>query len=312
MWFKNLQLFRLTKPLALSPEKLHEKLEDGVFRHCGSLEMSTFGWVPPLGRTGTQLVHATNGYLMVCAAKEEKILPGSVVRAMVNEKIAAIEEQQARKVRKKEKIAIREEVLHDLLPKALTKTNCMFAYTALRDGWIVVDAASRKRAEELVSLLRKSLGSLEAVPPRVNDDPVGVMTGWLADGHCGGNFVLGDESELRDPGKEGAIIRCKRQDLSADEIRRHLEAGKRVVKVALNWNERLGFVLTDDLGIKRLRFEDIVQEQAADTGAEDDAARFDADFTVMTLELKGLISDLNKAFGGQAKEAREDRRVVAA
>lgn len=311
MWFKNLQLFRLVQPFTLSSDELQEKLEETAFRHCGSLEMATMGWVPPLGRKSTQLVHAASGYLMLCACKEEKILPGSVVRAIADEKIAHIEEEQARPVRKKEKLAIREEVLHDLLPRALTRTNQIYAYIAPSDGWLVVNTSSRKRAEELVSLLRKSLGSLEAVAPRVNDDPVNAMTGWLADGCCTATIVLGDECELRDQGKEGAIVRCKRQDLGADEIRRHLEAGKRAVKLALSWNERISFVLADDLSVKRLRFEDLVQEQAADAGAEDEAAQFDADFTVMALELKAFLAGLLDTFGGEVQEADKRRAVVA-
>ncbi len=304
MWFRNLQLFRLAQPFTLSAEELDERLQEGLFRRCGSLEMSTFGWVPPLGRKGTQLVHAANGYLMLCACKEDKILPASVVRALANERAAQIEEAQARPVRRKERMALREEVLHDLLPRALTRTARMFAYIAPRDGWLVVDSPNRKRAEELVSLLRKSLGNLEAAPPRVQDDPAGVLTGWLVAGDCGGRFTLGDECELRARDKEGAVVRCRRQDLTAEEIRGHLKAGKRVAKLALGWNERVEFVLSEDLGIKRLRFQDIVQEQTADVAADDEIARFDADFAVMTLELKPFLADLLAAFGGEAVEAR--------
>jgi recombination associated protein RdgC len=299
MWFKNVHFFRLVQPFSLSAEELEERLARAAFRPCGSLEVYTTGWVPPLGRGAAQLVHATGGYLLVTAGREEKILPGSVVREVVDEKVAEIEEQQMRSVRRKERESIREEVLQTLLPRAFTRSSRISAYIAPREGWLVVDAATRKRAEELASLLRKTLGSLELADVRTAREPIQVMTGWLAEGCGAEGFVVEDECELRDPSKEGGIVRCKRQDLSAEEVRGHLEAGKRVTRLALTWNERLSFLLGDDLSIKRLRFEDVVREQAADTSAEGEAERLDADFAILTLELAAFFPHLIEAMGGE-------------
>jgi recombination associated protein RdgC len=304
MWFKNLHLFRLAAPFEHSAEELEEQLARARFRPCGSLELATLGWVPPLGRRGSQLVHATAGHLMICACREEKVLPASVVREVVEEKVAEIEDQQMRAVRRKEREGIRDEVLQDLLPRAFTRSSLTCAWIAPQQGWLVVDAANRKRAEDLASLLRKSLGSLEAVAPKVARDPIATMTAWLVQGRCAPGFELEDECELRDPAGEGGIVRCRRQDLAADEIRGHLAAGKQAVKLALAWNERLSFVLGEDLGVRRLRFEDLVREQA-DSGAEDEAARFDADFAVMALELAAFLPALMEAFGGLATVSSE-------
>ena len=111
-------------------------------------------------------------------------------------------------------------------------------------------------------------------------------------------FELGDECELREPVEGGSVIRCRKQDLLADEIEAHLEAGKLVTKLAVSWDERLSCILADDVSIKRLRFLDLVMEEAGEVSADDDVARFDADFALMTLELSRFIPAWLEVFGG--------------
>lgn len=299
MWFNNLQLFRLTQPLNLSNEELEKKLAAHAFQPCGSLQPSSYGWVPPLGRNGQTLTHCANGAIMLCARKEEKILPASVIKEIVNEKAAAIEEEQGRAVRRKERQEMHDEVIFELLPKAFSRSNHTFAYLSPKENLIVVNAASAKKAEELISELRKALGSLPAVPPAITQAPASVMTEWLTGKACPTDVVIQDECELREPSEEGGIIRCKRQDLTSDEIQAHLSAGKHVVKLAIEWHEQLSCVIADDLSIKRLRFSDEILEQSDNIGAEDAAMAFDNDFTVMTLELSRFIPRLLELFGGE-------------
>lgn len=306
MWFRNLQLYRITRPLDLNAETLETKLQENAFRPCGPIEISTAGWSSPLGRGHEALVHATNGYLMICARKEEKILPSQVVNEQVAEKVAEIEDQQMRKVRRKEKEEIKNNVLTELMPRAFTRSQRTYAYLDLKEGWLIVDAASGKRAEELSVLLRKALGSLPIVQPRSLETPATVMTRWVAEGDVPGDYTLDDECELRAPGDEGGIVRARRQDLSSPEIFNHIEAGKEVVKLALTWDERMSFVLDDEFAIKRLRFLDIVQEQAEEIDAEDPAAQFDADFAIMSMEINKLLPRLFEVFGGENKEAIND------
>lgn len=303
MWFRNLQLYRLNAPFDLSAERLDEQLQTGAFRPCTSLEISSMGWDRPLGRHGRALTHAANGCIMVCARNEEKVLPQAVVREIVDERIEEIETEQMRRVPRKERMALRDEVLQDLLPKAFTRSSRIFAYIAPREGWLVVDASSVRKAEELLTLLRKGLGSLPATPLTVNTAPAAVMTGWLQGQGLPGDFVLGDECELRDPAQDGGIVRCRRQDLGGEEIRTHLQAGKQVARLAVAWNERLACILGEDLAVRRLRFLDVVQEEARQTEAGDAQARFDADFALMTLELSRFIPRLVEVFGGEQSRA---------
>ncbi|MDK2127182.1 recombination-associated protein RdgC, partial [Parachitinimonas caeni] len=121
--------------------------------------------------------------------------------------------------------------------------------------------------------------------------PVTVMTNWLENGADEG-FTLDADCELKAPGDEGAVIRCRRQDLNAEEIRNHLAAGKLVTQLALSWADRVSFVLTDKLQIKRLAMLDLLQDQLKDTDAGSADLLFDATLTLLVGELRGLMTDL--------------------
>ena len=304
MWFRNARIFRFTKPFDISAEALEEKLQADAFKPCGPQETTRQGWVPPLGKHGDQLVHSANGYHLIALRKEEKILPGPVVKEAVEERAEAIEVEQGRKVRKKEKEEIKEQVMLEMLPQAFSRNRRCFAYLAPQDGVLVVDAGSAKQAEDLASTLRKSLGSLPVRPPAVEQAPAFTFTGWLNESiDHPATIVLGSECELKDPSEDGGVVRCKGLDLKADEIRNHLETGMQVTKLALTWDNNVSFVLDEELGIRRLKFGETLQDQLDDVDADDALAKFDAAFTIMTLELSRLIPGLLEALGGEDRSA---------
>lgn len=301
MWFKNLSIFRLTENFTLSPAELEQKLEPLIFRPCGHHEEFTFGWTSPLGKTSAQLVHSANGFMMMCGKKEEKVLPAAVVNELVQEKILETEDQQGRKLSKKERAAIKDELIFELLPKAFTFSRKIYAYIDPKGGWLIVDAASAKSAEDLLSLLRKCLGSLPAMPLNTIEKPAAIMTQWLLTNQTPDDITIEDECELRSPEEEGGIIRCKRHDLSLPEIKNHLDTGKQVIKLAISWADRLAFIIDENLSIKRLRFLDLIQGQLADIETGNEAERFDADFSIMSMELANFLPRLLELFGGENK-----------
>jgi recombination associated protein RdgC len=301
MWFKNLTLFRFTEPFSLSAAELEEKLSEMRFRPCGAHDEFSFGWTSPLGASSEQLVYAVNGYMLLCGKREEKVLPACVVNDFLQEKISEIETQQMRKLSKKERSTMKDELIHALLPKAFSFSRNTFLYLDFQNGWLVVDSATAKKAEELLSYLRKSLGTLPAVPVNTRDKPVLTMTQWLIDNQAPADITIEEECELRAPEMDGAVVRCKKQDLSLPEVKNHLEMGKQVIKLALNWEERFSFVLDENLAVKRLRFLGLVQDQVGDgtTGGENE--QFDADFALMTLEFSHFLPRLLDLFGGEHK-----------
>ena len=302
MWFRNLQLYRLTQPFELSPEELHERLEARRSRPCGPLEPATLGWAPPLGREGTLLTHAVGRCIMVCARREERLLPASVVREEVGERVEQLETASGRKLGRREKSELKDNVVLELLPQAFVRSAHLHAYIDAANGWLIVDSPTPKRAEELIDLLRETLGSLPLQPLEVERSPAGVMTQWLHSGRLPGDLLPGDECELRDPTEEGSVVRCRHLDLGGEEIRVHLDAGRQVVRLALEWQDHIAFVLCDDLSLKRLKFLDLIQEQAAEVEAEDAATRFDVDFALMSGELGRLLPRLFGLFGGVAEK----------
>lgn len=298
MWFKNIRLYQFTRPFALSAEELEEKLSGFVFQPCSSFERSRFGWVSPLGKDAEALTYSLGQTIMVCARKDEKLLPASVVNDAVNEKVEELEAQQSRKVYRKEKLQIKDDVTAALLPRAFSRTRKVFAYIDVSSGLLVINTSSAGAAEELISGLRECLGSMPVVPADVQQAPASVMTAWLQAQVADGQFEISENCELINPAEDGNSIRCSGQDLTAEEISVHLAAGKQVRKLGVVWNQSLSCVLADDLTISRLRFEDMILEKAQEADAETAAQQFDQDFAVMTLTLSGLFKALFEVFGG--------------
>ncbi|MEK8088835.1 recombination-associated protein RdgC [Thermithiobacillus plumbiphilus] len=307
MFFKNLQLYRLTKPFHISPRDLETHLSALAFKPCGRVDLSSTGWVSPLGRQGRVLVHAAQGRLLLCAQKEEKILPAAVIKEFVDHKAEEIEAQQGRKVRRKERDALRDEVMQDLLPRAFTRSSQTCAYISPEKGWMVIDAASAKKAEDFVDLLRRSIDGFQAHPPVLQGNPGAIMTRWLAgEEDLPAGFELGDECELVEAGEEGGIVRCKRHDLAASEIMSHLQAGKQVSRLALNWTDHLSCVLGDDLLVRRVRLDDVLRDELEKT--DDAAAELDAMFVLMSLEFDAFLEQLLGIFSEQVPDTT---RLVA-
>jgi recombination associated protein RdgC len=305
MLFKNLCPYRLLEPFKLSPEELEEKLAATAFQPCGSLDMQSRGWVPPMGKEGEQLVHVANGVYLLCLREEGKILPASVVREVLDERIAEREEKEMRKVRKREREQLKEEITFELLPRAFTRTRQAYAFIDTVSGWLVVDCGSWRQAEAFTEFLRECLGTLPIAPPATTDAPQSIMTDWLASEHLPGDIELGEEAVFEDPATEGCEVRCKRQDLHAEEIKGHLKSGKRIRRLALSWSDRLSCVVDADYSIKRLKFTDMVKEAAGDRTPETFAEQFDADFTLLTLEVRRLLPRLMELFGGEAQTVQK-------
>ncbi|CAI1574923.1 Recombination-associated protein rdgC [Serratia proteamaculans] len=304
---KNALIYRLSRGVDLSG--MEEQLAAFAFTPCGSQDMAKTGWVAPIGDA---LVHTANGQRLLVVQREEKLLPREVIQTELNEKVAKLEAEQHRKLKKSEKDALKDEVLHSLLPRAFSKHHKTQIWINEGAGLIVVDAASAKRAEDALALLRKSLGSLPVVPLTMESPIELTVTEWVRSGQPPAGFTLQDEAELKAVLEEGGIIRCKKQDLVGDEIASNLQAGKLVTKLALSWQDRIDFVLSDDGTLKKLKFSDVLLEQNDDIDREDYAQRFDADFILLTGELSALITNLIAALGGEASSSTDSNGSTAA
>lgn len=303
MWFKNLRIYRLTRSVEMSAEAISACLAQQAFQPCARLASASQGWVSPLGRAGDQLVHVVNGCIMICARRDEKILPAGVIRDMVADKVADIEESQLRKVNRRERMALRDELLQTLTPHALCRSALTYAYLVPQDNLLMIDSASAARAEELISLLRQSLNSLAAAPLALKVSLPSVLTRWLSQAQIPAGFMLGKQCVLRDPADQNAVVRCRNIDLTGDEVQAHLAAGRQLTQLELEWDDMFSFLLDEDFTLRRIRFTDMAQEQSSDVADGDGKLRFDNDFAIMTLAFSRCLPGLVEACGGEDKAA---------
>ena len=298
MWFKNLKVYALTSPLSLDPEDLESSLAEYAFRPCGSQETATMGFDAPFAGAGMRgavaLSYAVNGNYWICLKKQERLLPAAVVNAELAEKVAEIETQTGSPLGKKAQSELRQEIQTRLLPQAFTKNSYLHGFISTKQDLVIVNASADGQAEAFLAHVRKALGSLPAVP-LFKGSLQGEMTDWV-NNQPPANFELQEEAELKSINEDAAIIRCKNQDLSSDEIKHHIDAGKLVQKLAVEWDERINCVLQEDGSIKRVKFTDMVKEQNADIPKDEIAAKLDADFALMSGEVLALIGGLKDVF----------------
>ncbi|EBD5794962.1 recombination-associated protein RdgC [Salmonella enterica] len=300
-FFKNMLIYRFSRDFNIDIDSLDKKLELFRFSPCGSQDMAKSGWFSPLVQYSDVLYHAVNNQLLLVIRREEKIIPKQTIADEINKKVSTLEQEQGRRLKKTEKDSIRDEVLHSLLPRAFTKNSLVRIWINTAAGFIVVDTSSIKRAEDSLALLRKTLGSLPVVPLTMENPIELTLTEWVRSEAAPSGFSIGDEAVLKAILEDGGTGQFKKQDLACDEILTHIEAGKVVTQISIEWQQRISFTLSCVGILKRVKFADQLISQNDDIDREDVVQRFDADIMLMTGELSNLISDLTAALGGEAK-----------
>lgn len=302
MWFKNLQLYRLPTPWAIDLAKLDEQLERGTFSRCPSHQPMSRGWVAP--RKDGALIYSSNNQWLIALAVEQRLLPSSVINDEAKERAEQIAEQQGYAPGRKQMKEIKERVTEELMPRAFTKKRTTFIWIDPKNGWFCVDAGSPGKAEEVIEHVRHCLDEFPLKPLHTQLSPQSAMADWLAGGDAPAGFTIDRDCELKAMGEEKAAVRYVRHPLGDEvggEIKAHLAAGKLPTRLALTWDERISFVLTEKLEIKRLAFLDVLKEEA-EKSAEHADEQFDADFALMTGEISRFLPQLVAALGGEVVE----------
>jgi recombination associated protein RdgC len=297
MWFKNLQIYRLPAPWAFTPEQLEAALQPQGFVPASSNELLRQGWDSPRGNGS--LVHVVNKQMLLLLGSEKKLLPGSVINQVAKAKAAEMEEQQGFPPGKKAMRELKERVADELLPRAFSIRSNVWVWIDPVNGWLVVDAASPNKADDVIKLLLKAVDKMPLESLRVQRSPVAVMTGWLEADEAPYGFTIDQDTELRATGESKAAVRYVKHTLEPDDIRRHIAAGKQCTRLAMTWNDRISFVLTETLAIKGVKPLDVIKEGETVTHSDDE--RFDNDMVLMTGELSKLMADVVEALGGEAK-----------
>ena len=276
--------------------QVEEALAKAPFMECGATQEKSLGWVPPRGEQHGALAESVGGQWILRFMVESKVLPGSVLNRRVKEKAARIEQETGRKPGKKESKELKEEAKLDLLPMAFTKQGSMWVWIDCAARTLVLDTSSQARADEVVSSL------VELLPPgfavallNTQTSPQAAMSHWLAAQEPPVGFTVDRECELKSADEEKAVVRYARHPLDIEEVQAHIAAGKLPTKLALTWDDRVSFMLTEGLQLKKIAFLDTVFE-----GSKADDGGFDTDVAIATGELSKLLPDLVEALGGEA------------
>jgi recombination associated protein RdgC len=303
MWFKSLQLYRLHDVHAIAIDQLAAALSEHAAKPLGNADARRIGWAAPAGRLGGgQLLHELKGHRLITALRQERMLPASVVAEEVADQVAEIEATEGRKVTRKEKTALKEQVTEALLPRAFVRSQRIDLWWDTERQLIGVNASSRTRAEDVLDLLRETLGSLKVTPLSTQTLPLRAMTTWLGDtASRPADMSIGDSVVLKAKGDDG-VVRGRQLDLDSDEIHQHLECGRQASQLALSIEGQLSFVLHDDLALKSLRFGDALVEEAGHADDGDDAlARIETDFVIMAGSLRTSVERIIEWLGGETQ-----------
>ena len=292
--FKNLMVYRLGPDWSATVAQIDQALAPAVFAECGATQARSAGWVAPRGEAHGALIETINGQWLMQLMVEQKVVPGSVIKRQVDALAAQVEKQTGRKPGKKQRNELKDQALLDLLPMAFTKRVTVKVWIAPDDRLLVIDAGSPSRADEVLTALTQALPGLSAQLVNTALSPAACMAEWLVSGEAPAGFTIDRDCELKAADGEKPVVRYARHALDIAEIREHILAGKQPTRLALTWQGRVSFMLTEALLVKKIAFLDGVFESG---GKKED--NFEADAAIATGELAPMIGDLLDALGGE-------------
>lgn len=296
MWFKNGVIYKLANDWRMSSDEFEEALQRGAYVAPGSQDVSSRGWVP--SREGGSLVDSIGGQWLIALKLSKRNLPAAVVAERVSELAREIADQRGYPPGRKELRELKDRAIQELLPRAFVKHEILHAWVSPDDGWLVVNAGSPSKAEELLEHLRVSLEELPVRQFRTQISPSAAMLDWLASGEAPMGMTVDQECELKTVDEKKSSVKYTRHSLDGEDVKVHLSSGKIPSSLALTWDDRVSFILTDAGHLKRIAFLDTVLE-SAEVSADDADEVFEVDFTLMTGELRKLLPDLGEALGGE-------------
>lgn len=294
---KNLITYRIASTWVADLAVIEDVIARTPFIECGATQERSAGWVPPRGEAEGLFVESIGGQWILRFFSESKVIPASVLNRKVQEKVDAIEQSTGRKPGKKEKQELKDEAKLDLLPMAFTKQGGMWIWIDPEARLLVLDTGSQARADEVVTLLVDGLPGFAVALLDTQTSPQAAMAHWLHSQEPPRGFTVDQECELKSADESKAVVKYTRHTLDIEEVKQHIEHGKLPTKLALTWDDRVSFVLTESGQLRKIHFLETVFDGQKDEGG------FDADVAIATGELQRLIPDLIEALGGEGRTA---------
>lgn len=297
-------VYRMVSPWSMTQTQLEDALRPARFLPCGASQEKSAGWIEPRGEEHGPLVEVVGGHWLLRQMVEVRAVPAAVVKRKVEEEIKHIEATTGRKPGRREIRDLREDARMALLPMAFTKQGATNVWINPKAHLLVLDTGTQARADDIMTALVKTIDGLAVQLLDTQTSPAAAMAHWLSSQEPPRGFSIDRECELKAPDESKAVVRYTRHALDIDEVRAHIAMGKMPTRLALTWNDRVSFVLTEGLQIKKLAFLDVVLEDAPSApGTDTKDSGFDTDAAIATGELSGLIPDLLEALGGEMQPA---------
>lgn len=298
MWFKNARVYRLSAPLSTDLAVWEAALAEFKFSPLTAQELVRSGFSFPLHQSIKHYCHALDALLFFAVKRQEKILPAAVINEEMQPRLDTLEQEKGRPLSRKEKQALKEELQLSLLPRAFSRSSLTQGYYDAQNQWLVINTSSASKAEDILALLRKALGSLPALPWLDNHKLNTNLQLWLQNKVLPQGFELGNDAELKAPDEEGAKVKFSNHLLSADDVQSHLQ-DKLVTSISLQRNDSLSLQITDDGALKRLKFHDLLTGQNDELGWEDLPARLDADLLLMASALNQTLLSISQQLAAE-------------
>ncbi|HMO45853.1 MAG TPA: recombination-associated protein RdgC [Rubrivivax sp.] len=297
--FRNALIYRIEAWDPPARAAIEERLERQRFVACGAAQGESAGWVEPRGKKHGALLEQVAGHAILQLCVERKPVPASVVKPLLEERLQKIEHDTGRRPRGKQLRELKEDIVHELLPRAFAKRSHTGVWVDAKAGWVVADAAGAKKADAVTSFLTELLGGgLRLAPLQTNTSPAAAMAGWLAAREAPSGFSIDRDCELKASDGDKAAVRYARHTLDIGELAEHIRQGKLPTQLAMTWAGRVSFVLTEALTLKKIKLLDVVLESGPPREGDD---AFDADMALLTGELRRLIPELMAALGGELR-----------
>ena len=298
--FKNALVYHIEQWEPPTQADIEQRLAGARFIECRPTQPESAGWVEPRGEKHGALLESVGGQLVLKLCTETKPVPGGVVKEQLNARLEKIEAETGRRPKGKASREIKDEIVHELLPRAFPKRSATLVWIDLNARRVLIGAASAKKADVVATKLVDLFGGLRLAPQQTALSPASAMSAWLSEKQAPARFSVDRECELKQPDSEKATVRYARHTLDIDELGEHIKQGKLPAQLAMTWNGRVSFVLTDTLALKKIKLLDVVLENSSTADGTDGG--FDADVAITTGELQHLLPDLIAALGGPLVE----------
>ena len=295
--FKNVIVYRIEASWSQSLTDAEEGLGSQRFVPCTPSQEKSAGWVGPRGEENGLLVESVGGQWILEFMIEVKSLPGSVVRRKVDERCVQIEASTGRKPGKKEKKELKEDITHELLPMAFTRHARISVWIDPVERRLVVNASNAARSDEVVTALVKSLDGFAVAQVNTRIEPAAAMAEWLTSQEPPAGFTIDRDCELKATDESKSVVRYAKHALDIEEVRQHIADGKRPTRLAMTWDDRVSFELSEAMQIRKIVFLEGTDSASGSSKKEDN---FDADAAIATGELGQLVPELLEALGGEA------------